>query len=154
MAKDENIKPTVDPTQEMQAEIKVITLEEEQCDDISFIEANKSYTKGKRAEAGKTFNVYRYNGVAFTVLSDNPFVKDQENGTLFRVKLIVGEREKVVIDDEGVESTISVKSYEFDTSTSTVQKLNREKFKSNIAVLRKLDQQPVTDELLKALQNA
>lgn len=45
---------------------------------------------------GQTFNVYQYNGIAFTVNSNDDFAKWRDNGSLFSVDFTESTREKEV----------------------------------------------------------
>jgi len=45
---------------------------------------------------GQTFNVYQYNGIAFTVNSNDDFAKWRDGGILFSVDFIESTREKEV----------------------------------------------------------
>lgn len=45
---------------------------------------------------GQTFNVYQYNGIAFTVNSNDDFAKWRDSGSLFSVDFTESTREKEV----------------------------------------------------------
>jgi hypothetical protein len=45
---------------------------------------------------GQTFNVYQYNGIAFTVNSNDDFAKWRDNGELFSVDFAESTRQKEV----------------------------------------------------------
>ena len=64
---------------------------------ISTVSTNVKYNVGEdHSMFGQTFNRYQYNGIVFTVNTDNEFCKWKENGELFSVDLLEGTREKEV----------------------------------------------------------
>lgn len=105
----------------------IIKLIGAECDEIALIDSKNSYKNGKKAEEGKTFSRFRFNGVVFTVDNDSPFIEDFNNGKVSSVKLIKGERTVTTTDDEGNETEIVRNTFTFDSHSSMVQELNRAK---------------------------
>ena len=63
----------------------------------------KTISKGKNYDVaedhsffGKTFNTYQFNGIVFTVDSKDEFVDWKDNGRLYSITFIPGERKKEV----------------------------------------------------------
>ena len=128
-----------------------IKLIDEQVDEISPISHNNLYKNGQRAKDKKTYSNYRFDGVVFSVDSDNPFVQAFADGKVDSVKLTEGTREKVSVDSEGNELTETVKTLTFDSFISFAQTLNRAEHKSKIARFKHLETAPVTSDLLNEL---
>ena len=126
----------------------------DECDEIILISENNPYKNGQRAKDKKTFNLYRYDGIAFTVESTSPFCNDYANGKLAAVKFIETTREVEVTDDEGVVTKQQVPSLEFDSHKSLTQELNRAKHTFTMNSLKAMESQPVTEDFLKLLTQA
>jgi hypothetical protein len=135
-------------------ENKIKTLLGESCDEIVLISENNPYKNGQRAKDKKSFNLYRYEGLAFTVESTNHFCNDYANGKLASVKLIETTREVEVTDDEGVVTKQQVPALEFDCHKSKTQEINRAKHTLAMNSLKAMESQPVTEDFLKLLIEA
>jgi hypothetical protein len=128
-----------------------IKLVQDQVDEISFVDANRPYKKGS-AKDGKFFNRYKYDGIVFTVDTDHPFVQAFENGEVDSVKLLPSKREVEIKDANGdVTETREVDSLQFDSYVSFKQTLNRAKHNASVSRYKKIEEMPVTDELLAEL---
>ena len=128
-----------------------IKLIDEQVDEISVIDSNNKYKNGQRAKDGKTFSRFRYNGVVFTVDSDNPFVQAFNDGNVDSVKLIEGTREVVTVDSNGEEQTATVPTLTFDSFVSFQQTERRAEHKAKIKRYEVIASAPVSDSLLSEL---
>ena len=135
-------------------ENKIKTLLADECDEIVLISENNPYKNGQRAKDKKTFNLYRYNGIAFTVEGSSPFCNDYANGKLASVKFIETTREVEVADEEGVVTKQQVASLEFDCHKSKTQEINRAKHTLAMNSLKAMESQPVTEDFLKLLIEA
>lgn len=61
---------------------------------ISQVQTGKKYKDGtKPAQEGKTFNLYQYNGIVFSVPSDNEFVSWRASGSLYSANFNESTRE-------------------------------------------------------------
>jgi len=130
-----------------------IKLENDQIDEVVLVGHNKSYRAGtKPALEGKTFSSFRYDGVVFTIQSDNPFIEQYTNGTVASIKLIQSKRDKEVVDAEGVVTIVPTDSLEFDSFTSFKQQLNRAEHSFKLNRYKTLASQPVSEDMLAALQ--
>jgi len=98
-----------------------IKLSPEQVLEISAIDHNNKYKNGQRAKDNKTFSRYKFEGIVFSVPTDNPFVVAFEKGEVKFVKLIQSTREKKSVDNEGEEVISTVDSFEFDSFISRAQ---------------------------------
>jgi len=139
----------------------VIKLSAEQVVEISVIDHKNPYKNGQRAKDGKTFSRFRYEGVVFTVDSDNPFIQAFESGNVKHVKLMEGERDTIVIDAEGNETTQTVRTLTFDSMVTRAQwralqndKVEDAEVDYKIKRFEHLASAPVTTDLLNELQNA
>ena len=128
-----------------------IKLVDEQVDEISVIDHNKPYKRGDRAKEGKTFSRFRYDGIVFTVDSENPFIEAYSNGTIASVKLIPTKVERKLTDADGNETTETVDGLTFDSFVTMAQQLNRAKHNYSINRFKSLETAPVTDELINQL---
>ena len=138
-----------------------IKLSPEQVLEISVIDHNNAYKNGQRAKDKKTFSRFKFDGVVFSVPTDNPFVQAFIDGGVKTVKLIEGEREVKSVDDSGVEKLDLVKSLEFDSFVSRAQynALQQDRVvdagvEYKIARYAHLATAPVTKELLSELETA
>jgi len=129
--------------------------------EISAIEHNLPYTKGERAKAGKTYSRFKFEGTAFAVPSDNPFVADFIAGNVKSVKLMDTEREVEQADADGVVTMSKVRSIDLDSYISKAQwnSLQDDSVKDaevayKIGRYKALETAPVTEDLLAQLQNA
>jgi hypothetical protein len=129
--------------------------------EISVIEHNLPYTKGERAKAGKTYSRFKFEGTAFAVPSDNPFVADFIAGNVKSVKLMDTEREVEQADADGVVTMSKVRSIDLDSYISKAQwnSLQDDSVKDaevayKIGRYKALETAPVTEDLLAQLQNA
>jgi len=130
--------------------------------EISAIEHNLPYKpETAKGKAGKTYSRFRYDGILFTVDSDNPFVKDFVAGSVKNAKIMDTEREVVTTDANGVESKENVRSIEFDSYVSRAQwnalrqdDVEDAKIEFQINRYKQLETAPITDELISQLQNA
>ena len=128
-----------------------IKLVEEQVDEISFVDAKLPYKKGS-AKDGKFYNRYKYEGTVFTVDSDHPFCQAFEQGQIDSVKLSKGTREIEIKDENGdVTETKTVDSLQFDSFISFKQTLNRAEHRAKVSRFKKIEESPVTAELLQEL---
>ena len=98
----------------------IITLEDMQIFEIAHIRSNQPYSD-KTKMKGKFFDTFRYDGIVFTVPSDNRFVQDFIEGNVKSVKLMKGERTKKVTNEDGTESDTIVPQLTFDTHVSLDQ---------------------------------
>lgn len=130
-----------------------IKLIDEQVDEISVIDSNNKYKNGQRAKDGKTFSRFRYNGIVFTVDSDNPFVQAFAEGNVDSVKLIEGTRDVVSIDENGVEQTTPVSTLQFDSFVSFAQTERRAEHKAKIKRYEVIASAPVSSDLLNELMS-
>jgi hypothetical protein len=128
-----------------------IKLIDEQVDEISVIDSNNKYKNGQRAKDNKTFSRYRYNGVVFTVDTDNPFVEAFTAGNIDSVKLIEGTREAVSVDTEGNETINNVPTLQFDSFVSFAQTERRAEHKAKIKRYEVIASAPVSESLLNDL---
>lgn len=128
-----------------------IKLIDEQVDEISVIDSNNKYKNGQRAKDGKTYSRYRYDGMVFTVDSDNPFVQAFTDGNIDSVKLIEGTREQVTVDNEGNETTTTVPTLQFDSFVSFAQTERRAEHKAKIKRYEVIASAPVSESLLQDL---
>ena len=128
-----------------------IKLIDEQVDEISVIDSNNKYKNGQRAKDNKTFSRYRYNGVVFTVDTDNPFVQAFTAGNIDSVKLIEGTREAVSVDTEGNETVNNVPTLQFDSFVSFAQTERRAEHKAKIKRYEVIASAPVSESLLNDL---
>ena len=128
-----------------------IKLIDEQVDEISVIDSNNKYKNGQRAKDNKTFSRYRYNGVVFTVDTDNPFVEAFTAGNIDSVKLIEGTREAVSVDTEGNETINNVPTLQFDSFVSFQQTERRAEHKAKIKRYEVIASAPVSESLLNDL---
>lgn len=134
--------------------------------EISPLRANIAYNVGAESKMhGLFYNQYRYNGSVFIVPSTDKFVKAQEEGSLYKVKLIESQREIVDTDDQGVERKSMVRSYSYDSSILSVQydgvvsaqqhrRLAEATFDAEIAKISKSATSNVDEDLLAKLLKA
>jgi hypothetical protein len=129
--------------------------------EISAIEHNLPYTKGERAKAGKTYSRFKFEGTAFAVPSDNPFVADFIAGNVKSVKLMDTEREVEQADADGVMTMSKVRNIDLDSYISKAQwnSLQDDSVKDaevafKIGRYKALETAPVTEDLLAQLATA
>lgn len=138
-----------------------IKLTPEQVVEISVIDHKNPYKNGQRAKDKKTFSRYRYNGVVFTVDTDNPFNDAFTAGQVRSVKLLPGQRDVISVDDAGAEIKSSVPTLAFDNFISRTQynALQQDRvvdagIEYKIARYQHLATTPITAELLSELEAA
>jgi hypothetical protein len=86
---------------------------------ISQVQANKSYKEGtKPALEGKTFNLYQYNGIVFSVPSDNEFVQWRNDGKLYSVNFTESTRQ---VEDPKTGAVITVPTLQLVGCTNIAQ---------------------------------
>lgn len=130
--------------------------------EISAIEHNLPYKpETAKGKLGKTYSRFRYDGILFTVDSDNPFVKDFIAGSVKTAKIMDTEREVVTTDTNGVESKENVRSIDFDSYVSRAQwnalrqdDVEDAKIEFQIGRYKQLETAPITEDMLSQLQNA
>ncbi len=139
----------------------VIKLTGEQLFEVSVVSEGNLYKNGQRAKDGKTFSQFKYEGTVFTVPTDNPFCTAFTKGDVKSIKLLDGTREKITVDAEGEEVTVTVRQLEFDSFVSRAQynSLQQDKILDaevdyKIKRYSHLATAPVTTDLLNELQNA
>lgn len=138
-----------------------IKLSGEQLFEVSIVSENNPYRNGQRAKDKKTFSQFKFENTVFTVPTDNPFCKAFADGEVKSIKLIDGTREKVVVDAEGNEETVTVRQLEFDSFVSRAQynSLQADRVldagvEFKIARYQHLATAPITNDLLAELENA
>lgn len=89
--------------------------------EISAIEHNLPYTKGERAKAGKTYSRFKFEGTAFAIPTDNPFVADFIAGNVKSIKLMDTERDVEQADADGVVTMVKVRNIDLDSYISKAQ---------------------------------
>jgi hypothetical protein len=131
-----------------------------ECKKIICISDNNPYGKGKRNELGKTYSLYRYGKIAFTVATDNPFVADHKAGNLYQVSLLNGTAPKKTIDEDGNEIITQVPSLEFDYHITQDQETAGDEFELKKATIqfkkdafKSITSKPITDDFLAQLLN-
>lgn len=129
--------------------------------EVSVIEHNLPYTKGERAKAGKTYSRFKYEGVAFAIPSDNPFVADFVAGQVKSIKLMDTERDVEQADADGVITIVKVRDIDLDSYISKAQwnglqddKVKDAEVEYKIGRYKVLETAPVSDSLLSELANA
>jgi hypothetical protein len=138
-----------------------IKLSGEQLFEVSIVSENNPYKNGQRAKDKKTFSQFKFENTVFTVPTDNPFCTAFNSGEVKSIKLIDGTREKVVVDAEGNEETVTVRQLEFDSFVSRAQynSLQADRVldagvEFKIARYQHLATAPITNDLLAELENA
>ena len=133
----------------------------EQLCEVSVISENNLYKNGQRAKDKKTFSQFKFENTVFTVPTDNPFCKAFADGEVKSIKLMDGTREKITVDAEGNEETVTVRQLEFDSFVSRAQYNNLQqdrmldaKVDATIARYQHLATAPMTNDLLAELENA
>ena len=133
----------------------------EQLFEVSIVSENNPYKNGQRAKDKKTFSQFKFENTVFTVPTDNPFCKAFANGEVKSIKLIDGTREKVIVDAEGNEETVTVRQLEFDSFVSRAQynSLQQDRVldagvEFKIKRYEHLATAPMTNDLLAELENA
>lgn len=133
----------------------------EQLFEVSIVSENNPYKNGQRAKDKKTFSQFKFENTVFTVPTDNPFCKAFANGEVKSIKLIDGTREKVIVDGEGNEETVTVRQLEFDSFVSRAQynSLQQDRVldagvEFKIKRYEHLATAPMTNDLLAELENA
>jgi len=96
---------------------------------------------------GKTFNVYQYDGIAFTVNSDDDFVKWRDAGSLFSADFKEGSREKEV---DG--QLITVPTLQLTSCTNINQEVAMAKAESTLnKIYRDAETTDVAEDILAEL---
>ena len=130
--------------------------------EISAIEHNLPFdAKTPRGKAGKTYSRFKYEGIAFSIPTDNPFVVDFIGGQVKSIKLMDTMRDVETVDANGVAITEKVRSIDLDSYINRAQwnalqedKVSDAKVEYQIGRYKALETAPVTNELLSALENA
>ena len=98
---------------------------------------------------GQTFNTYQFDGIAFTVNSNDDFVKWRDNGSLFSVDFTKGTRQKEV---DG--QLVSVPTLQLIGCTNINQEISMAKAEATLAkIYRDAEVSEVNDEMLNELMN-
>lgn len=135
------------------------------CKKIICISNDNPFKNGKRKEDKKTYSLFRFGKIAFTVPDDNPFVADHKAGNLYEVSLNKGTAPKKEIDEDGNEIVTQVPSLELDYHLTQDQEITGNEFdlkkadidfkKANIEFKKKafesLASKPITDDFLAQL---
>ena len=130
-----------------------IKLEKDQIDEVVLVSSKRNYAAGsKPALEGKTFSSFRYDGVGFIIPSDNTFLEEHANGTVASIKLIKSKRMKQTTDAEVEVTETEVEAIEFDSFTSFKQQENLAKHEFVLNRYKILASQPVSEDMLTALQ--
>lgn len=96
---------------------------------------------------GQTYNLYQFNGIAFTVNSKDEFVQWRDNGELFSVDFVEGSRERE-IDGQ----LVKVPTLQLVGCTSTKQEVAMARTESILnKIYRDAEVTEVNDELLAAI---
>jgi hypothetical protein len=96
---------------------------------------------------GQTYNVYQYNGIAFTVNANDEFVKWREAGKLFSVDFTEGTRQREV---DG--QMVDVPTLQLVSCTSIDQEVAMARTESVLAkIYRDAETTEVTDEVIADL---
>lgn len=130
--------------------------------EISLLENGLDYKADtKRGKLGKKFARFKYNGIAFSVPADNPFVADFIAGNVKSVKIMEGKRDAKIIDADGKETVQSVDDVDFDSYISRAQwnalrqdQVTDAKIDFQINRLKQLETAPVTEDMLAELAEA
>ena len=129
--------------------------------EISAIEHNLPYTKGERAKAGKTYSRFKFEGTAFAVPSDSPFVADFIAGNIKSIKLMDTEREVEQADADGVVTKTMVRNIDLDSYINRAQwnALQDDSVKDaevafKIGRYKTLETAPITEDMLSQLASA
>lgn len=129
--------------------------------EISAIEHNLPYTKGERAKAGKTYSRFKFEGTAFAIPTDNPFVADFIAGNVKSIKLMDTERDVEQADADGVVTMVKVRNIDLDSYISKAQwnSLQDDSVKDaevafKIGRYKQLETAPISDAMLADLANA
>lgn len=115
---------------------------------IKAISTNKKYNVEEgHPFYGQTFNTYQYNGIAFTVNSNDEFVKWRDNGELFSVDFAEGTREREV---DG--AMVTVPTIQLVGCTNIHQEVSMAKAEATLAkIYRSADTTEVSEDLLSSL---
>jgi hypothetical protein len=96
---------------------------------------------------GQTYNLYQFNGIAFTVNSKDEFVQWRDNGELFSVDFVEGSRERE-IDGQ----LVKVPTLQLVGCTSTKQEVAMARTESILnKIYKDAEVSEVSDELLAAI---
>lgn len=96
---------------------------------------------------GQTYNLYQFNGIAFTVNSKDEFVQWRDNGELFSVDFVEGSREREV---DG--QLVKVPTLQLVGCTSTKQEVAMARTESILnKIYKDAEVTEVNDELLAAI---
>lgn len=129
---------------------KVVKLVGESVDEVVLVSKSNKYKTGKKAEEGKTYATFRYNGVMFTVDSEDPFIANQDAGTISSIKLLEGTRKVQVEDSEGNKEEIDRVTYQFDSFISFEKEANRLKHTVKMDAIRGFSVKATAGELTEA----
>ena len=98
---------------------------------------------------GQFYNLYQFNGVAFTVNSNDEFVALKDSGKLYSVDFVEGTRDR---DVDG--QMVSVKTLQLASCTSVDFEVTMAQTESTLRKIYKDEEvTAVTDSLLSALTN-
>ena len=122
------------------------------CSEITKISNGHAYKTGQRAEEGKTYSRFRYNGIVFTVDDDNDFITLHKAGKLSRVTFVEGTRKVETVDEEtGDVVTNDVPTLTFDSCISTEQEMNYKRHTVALSALERIAKEPISEEFLTSL---
>lgn len=97
---------------------KMIVLEGDAVQEISFSEGGLLYGSGKRKEQGKTFTRFSWNGMPFPVDDTHPFVQAFLKGDLKKVTLIKETYQRKTVDANNVETLVPTDTVKFGSFIS------------------------------------
>jgi hypothetical protein len=110
---------------------------------------NKYKVEEEHPFYGQTYNLYQYNGIAFTVNSNDEFVQLKDKSKLFSVDFVEGTRDRE-IDGQ----MVSVPTLQLTSCTSVDFEVSMAKTESILnRIYRDAETVEVSDELLNALQD-
>jgi len=97
---------------------------------------------------GQTYNLYQFNGIAFTVNSNDEFVQWRDGGELFSVDFVEGTRERE-IDGQ----MVKVPTLQLTGCTSTKQEISMARTENILnKIYRDVESTEVSDDVLSQLQ--
>ena len=138
----------------------LVTIEEGQIDEIKELSLGNPYKKGKRADHGKTYSTFAFDGTPFNVDDATGFADALRQGNVNKVKLLKFKREaqlrdaagQLLTDDSGNPVMGEVDTFEFDTFVHFAKIINRAKQQAVLQGIKSVAQADKLDErALKAL---
>lgn len=125
----------------------VLKITGEGVDEITLVAKGLKYKTGKRAEEGKTYRQYRFEGKIFVVDEDDPFnTSFDDNRKISSVKLMKGERVVKLTDEEGNETEKTVDTLTFDSFVSFGQEKARALHNVQMDTLKRVATTETLDE--------